>query len=134
MTKSVDVLDTALSADPESAVQATSAAAASEAFTRAQALLGGAPPPGDDDEVARWNTAVQVLAFRIEHAAGLDALGSVVGLRRWGVTWETIGAAAGISRQAAHARWGRQVRAVLDRYGTGDPGGPVADDEGDLRE
>lgn len=47
---------------------------------------------------------------------------------------QATSAAAGISRQAAHARWGRRVRAILDRYGTGDPGGPVADDVGDLGE
>jgi hypothetical protein len=40
--------------------------------------------------------------------------------------------AAGITRQAAHERWGRRVTQVLDRYRTGEPGGPVADDETDL--
>lgn len=126
------MLDSALAADLDGAVRATQAAAAGAAFTEAQAILGGRPPEGDDGEVGRWNVAVQVLAFRIEHATGLDPLGAVVGLRRWGVTWDVIGRAAGISRQAAHARWGGQVRAVLDRYGTGELGGPVADDEADL--
>lgn len=124
-------LGAAMAADLDAAVRATRDAAAGEAFTRAQDLLGGRPP-SDPVEAETWNVAAQVLAFRIEHAAGLDALGAVVGLRRWGVTWETIGEAAGISRQAAHARWGGRVRAVLDRYGTGDLGGPVADDESDL--
>ena len=80
----------------------------------------------------RWNTAVQLLAFRIEHAAGTDPLGAVAGLRRWGLTWDVIGRAAGMSRQAAHNRWGTQVRQLLDRYGTGELGGPIADDEADL--
>jgi hypothetical protein len=56
----------------------------------------------------------------------------VIGLRRWGATWELIARAAGTSRQAAHERWGRRVIEVLDRYGTGQLGGPVADDESDL--
>lgn len=125
-------LDTALTTDLDPAVQATHAAAVGSAFTEAQALLGGSPPSADVADAERWNLAVLVLAFRIENAAGFDAVGSVLGLRRWGVTWDVIGRAAGISRQAAHARWGAQVRAVLDRYGTGDLGGPVAEDEGDL--
>lgn len=123
-------LDSALTTDLHTAVQAAHAAAAGAAFTQAQKLLGERPPSDADAE--QWNVAVQVLAFRIEHAAGFDALGSVLGLRRWGVTWDVIGRAAGISRQAAHARWGAQVRATLDRYGTGELGGPVADDEEDL--
>lgn len=114
----------------EDAVRASQAAAATEAFSQAQKLHP--PQSGDDSSAEHWNVALQVLAFRIEYAAGLDALGSVVGLRRWGVTWDVIGRASGISRQAAHARWGSRVREVLDRYGTGELGGPVADDEADL--
>lgn len=123
-------LDTALTTPLDPAVQATHAAAVNATHTEAQKLLGPAPSSTTDAE--QWNVAVQLLAFRIEHAAGFDATFSVLGLRRWGVTWETIGRAAGISRQAAHARWGAQVRAILDRYGTGEMGGPVASDEGDL--
>lgn len=120
-------LDTALSLDLDQAVQTAHAAAVNATHTEAQRLLGPAPENADD-----WNVAVQLLAFRIEHAAGFDATASVMDLRRWGVTWETIGRAAGISRQAAHARWGAAVRAILDRYGLGEPGGPVASDEDDL--
>lgn len=123
-------LDTAIATELDSAVQATHAAAVNATHTQAQNLLG--PAPADPLDAEHWNTAVQLLAFRIEHAAGFDATGSVVGLRRWGVTWEVIGRAAGISRQAAHARWGAPVRAILDRYGTGEMGGPVANDEGEL--
>lgn len=133
-------LDTALSTDLDTAVRDAQAAAVNAAFAQAQKLLGDPPQSradahahaDADGDAEDWNVAVQVLAFRIEHAAGFDALGSVLGLRRWGVTWDVIGRAAGISRQAAHARWGAQVRATLDRYGTGELGGPVADDEGDL--
>lgn len=127
---SPDHLESALTAPVDDAVRAAHTAASSEAFTQAQRLLE--PRPLSGTELDQWNVAVQILAFRIEHAAGVDALGSVIGLRRWGVTWETIGKAAGISRQAAHTRWGAQVRAVLDRYGTGELGGPVAADEADL--
>ena len=130
----VDVMDaylTSVMALPlDDAVRATHAAAASEAFSQAQKLHSPRPEDGSDAE--RWNVALQLLAFRIEHAAGLDALGAVVGLRRWGVTWDLIGKAAGMSRQGAHAQWGAGVRATLDRYATGDLGGPVADDEEDL--
>jgi uncharacterized glyoxalase superfamily protein PhnB len=49
-----------------------------------------------------------------------------------GVTWEVIAKAAGITRQAAHERWGRRVTQVLDRYGASELGGPVPDDERDL--
>lgn len=125
-----DYLDTALTTDLEPAVRATHAAAVNATTTEAQKLLG--PVPENPTEAENWNLGVQLLAFRIEHAAGFDAIGSVLGLRRWGVTWDMIGRAAGISRQAAHARWGAQVRTILDRYGTGEMGGPVANDEGDL--
>lgn len=114
----------------DDAVRATNAAAANEAFLQAQRLLGDRPETGA--ELDQWNAAVQILAFRIEHAAGGDALGAVVGLRRWGFKWDEIGQAVGMSRQAAHSRWAAQVRQTLDRYGTGELGGPVADDEADL--
>lgn len=125
-------LDIAMATDLDAPVRATHAAAVSTAFTQAQTILGGRAPDDEPPAAEAWNVAVQVLAFRIEHAAGFDAFGSVLGLRRWGVTWEVIGRAAGMSRQAAHARWGAQVHAVLNRYGTGELGGPVADDEADL--
>lgn len=129
-------VDTAMSTALDTAVRDAQAAAVGAAFAQAQKLLGDRPQSGADSgadsDAEKWHLAVQVLAFRIEHAAGFDAFGSVLGLRRWGVTWDLIGRAAGMSRQAAHARWGAQVGATLDRYETGEPGGPVADDEGDL--
>lgn len=123
-------LDTAMTIDLDPGVQAAHAAAVNATYTQAQKLLG--PAPADATDAERWNLAILVLAFRIEHTAGFDAFGSVLGLRRWGVTWDVIGRAAGISRQAAHARWGAQVRATLDPYNTGELGGPVAHDEDDL--
>lgn len=135
-------LDTALALPLEDAVRATRDAAVNTAFLQAQQLLDDRPRPGAaadadpgsdaDADAEQRNLAIQVLAFRIEHAAGLDAVGAVVGLRRWGVTWDTIGRAIGMTRQAAHHRWGAQVRATLDRYGTGELGGPVAHDEQDV--
>lgn len=127
-----DYLDIAMATNLDAPVRATHAAAVGTAFTQAQTILGEQAPAGEPTAAEAWNTAVQILAFRIEYAAGLDAFGSVLGLRRWGVTWDVIGRATGISRQAAHARWGAQVHATLDRYGTGELGGPVADDEADL--
>lgn len=134
------ILRNAFTVDITDAVAAASAAAVNEASRQADLLLGGRPKPGDRDagsggadERRWWEIAAGLLHFRIVLAAGVDPLGTVVGLRRWGVTWELIARAAGVSRQAAHERWGRRVRETLDRYGTGELGGPVPDDEADLR-
>ena len=67
--------------------------------------------------------------MRIQLAAGLDPFEEVLMLRRLGQTWSTIGRAAGMTRQSAHERWGSRVLGVLDRYGTGELGGPVAQDD-----
>ncbi|MFC6022474.1 hypothetical protein ACFP2T_40750 [Plantactinospora solaniradicis] len=134
-------VETALAVDVSGAVTASVDAAVNEASRQADLLIGGRPVPGSpqwlaeqDGDAGRWReVAAQLLHFRIILTAGVDPLPSVVGLRRWGVTWELIARAAGVSRQAAHERWGRRVLEVLDRYGTGELGGPVADDEADLR-
>ncbi|MFK3982827.1 hypothetical protein ACI2K4_20925 [Micromonospora sp. NPDC050397] len=135
------LMNTALTVDVSRAAQAAEHAAANEASQQADLLLGGRPVPGsaqwqaeqDGPVGAQREVAAQLLRFRIELKTGIDPTGSLIGLRRWGVTWELIARAAGISRQAAHERWGRRVRQVLDPYGTGELGGPVADDEKDLR-
>ncbi|MBE1484569.1 hypothetical protein [Plantactinospora soyae] len=134
-------VETALATDVAGAVAASVDAAVNEASRQADLLIGGRPVPGSpewlaeqDGEAGRQReVAAQLLHFRIILSAGVDPLPSVVGLRRWGVTWELIARAAGVSRQAAHERWGRRVLGVLDPYGTGELGGPVADDEADLR-
>ena len=72
--------------------------------------------------------AWQLACLRIELAAGWEPIETVVSLRRFGATWAVIGAAAGMSRQSAHERWNAGTLAVLDRYGSGELGGPVADD------
>ncbi|GIG91907.1 hypothetical protein [Plantactinospora endophytica] len=134
-------LETALTVDVTGAATASADAAVNEASRQADLLLGGRPLPGSPEWTAEQEgpagrqreVAAQLLHFRILLASGVDAFASVLGLRRWGVTWELIARAAGVSRQAAHERWGRRVLEVLDPYGTGELGGPVADDEADLR-
>lgn len=136
-----ELLERALKADVGAAASAATSAAVNEASRQADLLLGGRPLPGsaqwtaeqDSGVAAERDVAAQVARLRIELAVGVDAFGSVLGLRRWGVTWEVIAKASGVTRQAAHERWGRRVMAVLDAYGTGELGGPVADDEADLR-
>ncbi|MEV4627929.1 hypothetical protein AB0J90_16740 [Micromonospora sp. NPDC049523] len=134
------LMSVALTVDVAPAALAAEHAAANEASQQADLLLGGRPVPGseqwqaeqDSPVGAQREVAAQLLRFRIELKTGIDPMGSLIGLRRWGVTWELIARAAGISRQAAHERWGRRVRQVLDPYGTGELPGPIADDEADL--
>jgi len=131
----------ALAADVSRAAVAVTEVAVTEAGRQADELMGGRPDPGTAEWSALYESpagaarelATQLVQLRIELAVGIDPLGTVIGLRRWGATWELIAQAAGTSRQAAHERWGRRVMQVLDRYGTGELGGPVADDEVDLR-
>jgi len=78
---------------------------------------------------AAQQLAWQLACLRIELAAGWEPIETVVSLRRFGATWAVIGAAAGMTRQSAHERWHAPTLAVLDRYGSGEMGGPVADDE-----
>ncbi|GAB3807234.1 hypothetical protein [Micromonospora zhanjiangensis] len=87
-----ELLTHALTVDVAAATAAAVAAAVDEASQQADRLLGGRPVPGS----ARWTAedgtptaadrevAAQVVRLRIELAAGLDPIGSLVGLRRWG--------------------------------------------------
>lgn len=117
-------------------MRAVIAAGVSEVSRQVDQILGGYPVPGSSEWERISGTAeererelwAQLLGLRIEIAAGIDPLLTVVGLRRWGASWQAIAEATGTSRQAAHERWGRQVTQILDRYQTGDMGGPVADD------
>ena len=135
-----NAIDTALAVDLTAATAAVTSAAVLEVSRQADALLGGRKAAGDpgweewagSDEAHEWELANQLVQLRLSLAADLDPLLVVLGLRRWGVTWEMIAKAAGTSRQAAHERWGRRVTEILDGYGTGQLGGPVADDEKDL--
>lgn len=135
-----DYLGHALTVDVSQAAIAVTNAAIGETSRQADQLMGGRPVPGSSEWEALSGTAAgsqmelatQLLQLRIELQVGVDPLGTVIGLRRWGATWQQISSAAGASRQASYERWGKQVRDVLDRYQTGDLGGPVADDEIDL--
>lgn len=134
-------VERAMTVEIDAAVKAVQDAATIEATRQVDELMGTGPLPGTPEweaEVREGGAASRQLAWslaslRVELAAGLDPLPTVLGLRRIGTTWELIARAVGVSRQAAHERWGRKVMAVLDRYGTGELGGPVADDEADLR-
>lgn len=136
-----ELVERAMAVDVEAAAKAALDAATIEVQRQVDELIGAGPLPGTPEWEAEereggavnrqlaWSLAL----LRVELAAGLDPLPTVLGLRRIGATWELIARAAGVSRQAAHERWGQKVLAVLDRYGTGELGGPIADDETDLR-
>ncbi len=131
------LIEQALNVPIGNAAVAAHNAAVTESGRQARTLIGNGPLPG----TAEWGRgsatgagndrqrAWQLLTLRIQLAAGLDPVEEVLALRRMGETWAIIGRAAGMTRQSAHEKWGARVLAVLDRYGTGELGGPVADDE-----
>ncbi len=126
--------DHTLNVDVSRAATAVTNAAIEETSRQADQLMGGRPLPGSAEWEALSGTAAgaqkelatQLLHLRIELEVGIDPLGAVIGLRRWGVMWQQISNAAGASRQASYGRWGNRVWDVLNRYQTGDLGGPVA--------
>lgn len=130
------VIAQALAADTSSAVDAVVRAAIEEAQRRADEIVpryrsGTAERDAElaAGDAAQRQLAWQLVCLRIELAAGIDAFEEVLMLRRSGATWAQIAEAAGTTRQSAHERWGSRVIAVLDRYGDGQLGGPVADDD-----
>lgn len=133
----MSLIDLALNTPVEDAARSAQTAAVIEANRQASLLVGDSPVPGtrewEQDQATGLGVerqrAWQLLNLRIQLAAGLDPVEEVVMLRRMGATWATIGRAAGMTRQSAHERWGHRVLNVLDRYGTGELGGPVADDD-----
>ncbi len=133
----MSLIERALDTPVDDAAQAAQIAAVTEAQRQAWLVVGHNPVPGTSEWEQDQATGVglerqrawQLLNMRIQLAAGLDPFEEVVQLRRMGETWATIGRAAGMTRQSAHERWGRRVLSVLDRYGLGEVGGPVADDE-----
>ncbi len=135
-----DHVETAMTTDISGAVVAVTDVAVSEVSRQAEALVGKRAVPGSVEwdaltgpaAEADLELATQLLHLRIELAVGIDPIGTVIGLRRWGATWAMIARASGSSRQASFERWGVRVREVLDRYRTGELGGPVAQDERDL--
>jgi hypothetical protein len=62
-----------------------------------------------NDEKARnaWHAEWHLLKLRIGKEAGVDLLGNVVNARKYRATWQEIGDACGITRQAAYDRWGK---------------------------
>lgn len=123
-------VERALSVDVGQAVAAISAETVTAAGAQASRLLGEAPAAEDtNSDPGGYETAWQLLTLRLLLASTPDVLPAVVGLRRWGTTWDLIARAAGMTRQSAHERWSGPVRSVLDRYGTGELGGPVPTDD-----
>ncbi|NUO55396.1 MAG: hypothetical protein HOV71_12240 [Hamadaea sp.] len=114
------MIEKACTTDIGPAVTAAGLAAVNEASRQADRILGPRPLPGtpeweaeQGDAATTRDIATGLLQLRIELALGLDPFGTVLGLRRWGATWELIARAAGVSRQAAHERWGKRVRETL---------------------
>ncbi|MCU1629915.1 MAG: hypothetical protein JWP64_4864 [Pseudonocardia sp.] len=132
-----DWVNHALTVDVTAAAAAARDAATLEAGRQADRLVGPPLRPGSPEWEAEEGTelpalrerAWQLVQLRMDLAAGLDPIGNLIALRRGGATWELIGKAAGVSRQSAHERWSARVTEVLDRYGTGEKAGPIADDE-----
>lgn len=125
----MDPITLATEADITAATRAVVTAAATEAGSIADEIIGTGPLPGtpeweaeqSTDLPARRSIAWHLLSLRVQLAAGLDGIETVVVLRVQGATWATIGKAVGMSRQSAHERWGARSAAVLDPVGDGLP-------------
>ena len=125
----MDPITLATEADVTAATRAVVTAAATEAGRIADEIIGTGPLPGTSeweaehstDLPARRSIAWHLLSLRVQLAAGLDGIETVVVLRVQGATWATIGKAVGMSRQSAHERWGARSAAVLDPVGDGLP-------------
>ncbi|MFI8566122.1 hypothetical protein ACIGGF_06115 [Rhodococcus sp. NPDC078407] len=125
----MDPIILATEADITAATRAVVTAAATEAGRIADEIIGTGPLPGtpeweaeqSTDLPARRSIAWHLLSLRVQLAAGLDGIETVVVLRVSGATWATIGTAVGMSRQSAHERWGARSAAVLDPVGDGLP-------------
>nr|WP_307830884.1 hypothetical protein [Rhodococcus sp. KRD162] len=119
----------ATEANIDTATRAVVTAAATEAGRIADEIIGTGPLPGtpeweaeqSTDMPARRSLAWHLLSLRVQLAAGLDGIETVVVLRVQGATWATIGTAVGMSRQSAHERWGARSTAILDPVGDGLP-------------
>ncbi|MGJ0118057.1 hypothetical protein ACQ7HM_02520 [Williamsia sp. MIQD14] len=129
-------IDTACEVDIAGHIRAVTAAAAEQAGRCSDDVIGTGPLPGTPEWEAEQSTATpaqrsiawHLLSLRIQVAAGLDGVETVVVLRVLGAPWAAIGRATGMSRQSAHERWGTRSRAVLDPVGSGLPSIVVDDD------
>ncbi|MBY4036711.1 hypothetical protein HQO38_23935 [Rhodococcus fascians] len=125
----MDPIELAAEADITAATRAVVAAAATEAGRIADEIIGTGPLPGtpeweaeqSTDLPARRSLAWHLLSLRVQLAAGLDGIETVVVLRVQGATWAIIGQAVGMARQSAHERWGTRAAAILDPVGDGQP-------------
>lgn len=125
----MDPITLATEANIDAAARAVQNAAATEAGRIADEIIGTGPLPGtaeweaeqSTDLPARRSIAWHLLSLRIQLAADLDGIETVVVLRVQGTTWATIGSAVGMSRQSAHERWGARSAAILDPVGDGVP-------------
>lgn len=112
-----ELLERALAANVDAAASAVTLAAVAEAERWADTVIGTPPTPGtpeweaeqDTDLPARRERAWQIVQLRVELAAGMDPVRTLVGLRRTGATWDLIGRAAGVTRQSAHERWAARL-------------------------
>ncbi|ALG84312.1 hypothetical protein [Gordonia phthalatica] len=117
----MNLVERANEVDVTDAARAVLNVAASEAGRFADELIGTGPLPGTDAWKAEQETDVpaqrmlawQLVSLRVQFAAGLDCIETVIVLRSMSTSWETIGRAVGMSRQAAHERWGTRVKALL---------------------
>ncbi|MBW4780010.1 MULTISPECIES: hypothetical protein [Nocardiaceae] len=125
----MDPIELAAEADITAATRAVVTAAATEAGRIADEIIGTGPLPGTPEWEAEQSTelparrslAWHLLSLRVQLAAGLDGIETVVVLRVQGATWAIIGQAVGMSRQSAHERWGARAAAILDPVGDGQP-------------
>jgi hypothetical protein len=122
-------------ADISNAVRGVINAAALEAGRFADSIVGTGPLPGTPDWDQEQGTSApadrtlawHLLSLRVQVAAGLGGIETVIVLRMQGATWAAIGEAVGMSRQSAHERWSARVTGVLDPMGTGMPSIVAAD-------
>jgi hypothetical protein len=115
--------------DISTAVRNVVNAAATEAGRFADSVVGSGPMPGTPEWDAEQGTSIpadrmlawHLLSLRVQVAANLDGIETVIVLRMQGATWATIGEAVRMSRQSAHERWGARAAEVLDPSGEGMP-------------
>ncbi|MGF6888543.1 hypothetical protein ABIA39_007758 [Nocardia sp. GAS34] len=73
----------------------------------------GQPEPiGLKQPSRRVRVALELTKLRIRHTAHVELVEAVVAARQAGATWAAIGLACGVSRQAAHDRWGKLLHAT----------------------
>ncbi len=98
-----------------------------EAGTEEWVRLQRRPEAERRADARQWH----LVKMAIETEVGIDPVGDIVNARRAGATWEQVGEACGITRQAAHERWAHRVAAAVstDRQ-AGETWEPAPDLEG----